>query len=72
MTEGVKTQLLGQSVDCNVVKAIQIEVAVALMGNRYRHHHCSSKPAGTLAMQSVVERIPTIEEEGQFCFDFLS
>ena len=38
MTEGIKTKLLGQSVDCDVTKAIQIEVAVALMGSRYRQH----------------------------------
>ncbi|MCD9025056.1 hypothetical protein [Cohnella silvisoli] len=36
MGEGVKTKLLGQGIDGNAVKAIQIEAAVALMANRYR------------------------------------
>ncbi|MCY9763527.1 DNA cytosine methyltransferase [Paenibacillus alvei] len=36
MNEGLKTKLLGQGVDCNVAKMIQVEVAVALMGFRYQ------------------------------------
>lgn len=61
MTEGVKTKLLGQSVDCNVVGAIMVETAVALMGNHYR----------SLSGSALNISVPELSvEDGQavFCF----
>lgn len=63
MGEGVKTKLLGQSVDCSVAKAIQIELAVALMGRRYRQ----MIPA--LQVEVITERI-SFDKTGQGEFYF--
>ncbi|MFB8378112.1 DNA cytosine methyltransferase [Paenibacillus taichungensis] len=61
MTEGVKTKLLGQSVDCDVVRSIMIEAAVALMGSRYQS--LSGKVTRT-------EPADIREEDGQAAFSF--
>jgi hypothetical protein len=62
MEEGIKTKLLGQSVDCDVSKSIQIEVAVALMGSRYRQLAGANSGMDPLFLIS--------EEEGQAAFRF--
>lgn len=61
MSEGVKTKLLGQSVDCDVVRAIMIETAVALMGCRYR---------SIAGRQSEIDTTNVYVEEGQAAFHF--
>lgn len=62
--EGDRTKLIGQSVDCDVARAIQIEVATALMGLRYR----------TMAKQAPIYREPIeldmTEINGQISFLF--
>lgn len=64
MGEGDRTKLIGQSVDCNVVRAIQIEVSVALMGLRYRRM-AKEQPAYRQPFHLELN-----EENGQFKFDF--
>jgi len=65
MSEGLIVKLLGQSIDGNVVKPIQISVAVALMGQRYR------QIAGQRRNEEVHEcEVPIVEEEGQGSFWF--
>lgn len=64
MGEGERVKLIGQSVDCNVVRAIQIEVATAIMEQHYRK----------IARGEPVYREPVNlrlqEDNGQFMFDF--
>ncbi|WP_054029192.1 DNA cytosine methyltransferase [Bacillus sp. FJAT-28004] len=64
MTEGDKTKLIGQSVDCDVVRSIQIEVAAALMGMRYKQISKSLRVA-PLPIDSLLQ-----DESGQFAFHF--
>lgn len=63
MPEGIKVKLLGQSVDCDVAKSIQIEVAVALMGLRYRQL-AKSDPVEVMTEELIFEK------DGQGVFQF--
>lgn len=65
MTEGDRTKLIGQSVDCDVVKSIQIEVAAALMGIRYRQLSKSISRSPMLPLDFSIG-----EENGQCIFEF--
>ncbi|OBZ15903.1 hypothetical protein A8L34_28055 [Bacillus sp. FJAT-27264] len=60
MEEGNRVKLLGQSVDCDVVKSIGIEVGVSIMSSRYKD----------LANNFVKDSLSIVEEDGQGAFAF--
>ncbi|RCW41608.1 DNA cytosine methyltransferase [Paenibacillus prosopidis] len=68
MGEGERIKLIGQSIAGDVVKAFGIEVAVAIMGSRYKRM-ASIFPTKTDVMETI-ERIEITEENGQGVFQF--
>lgn len=67
LSESNKTKMLGQSVDCGIVKAIGIELAYSLFQKRYREHQ---KESTAFSSASAVCIPDVAEEEGQFAFRF--
>lgn len=72
MGEGDRVKLAGQSIAGNVVKAIGIEAAVAVMGSRYR------KIASAQQTETIIESIDVqtynttlIEGDSQLAFNFI-